>query len=179
MKILGLTALVAAGLLAGGGLIWRHFNQPLDWPTMENPNATMNPPNFEPVEEPLDGDHTYVDNPALFAVLEGSWESADGRWVLTMTGDAFDTQMSLSLDREKAAECGLSYTYLLPDPSPNRWTELRLEEKQLTDGSGTDFGIVDSLYHEGNTEEEGSGTLHLTVHLADRSEEEITLTQTS
>lgn len=174
MKILGLTVLVAAGLLAGGVLLLRHFAQPTDWPFMENPNAAMNPPDFEPVEEPLDGDHTYVDNPALFAVLEGRWESADGRWALTMTGDGFDTQMSLSLDGEKAAECGLSYTYLLPDSSPRRWTELRPGEKQLTGGRGT----IDSLYHEGGAEAEGSGTLHLTVYYEDKAEEEITLVKT-
>lgn len=30
-------ALALTALLAGGGLLWKHFNQPLDWPFMENP----------------------------------------------------------------------------------------------------------------------------------------------
>ena len=28
----------------------------------------------------LDGDHTYADNSVLWPVLEGTWESEDGRW---------------------------------------------------------------------------------------------------
>lgn len=124
----------------------------------------------------VDGDHTYMDNPKLFEVLEGCWESNDGRWALTITGEAFDTQMSLSLNGEAAVECNLDYTYLLPDSDPNRKTDLEPEMKQLTDGSGNSLGEIVSLYHRAD---EGDGTLHLTVRMMDESEEAITLYKTS
>ena len=64
-----------AGALVGIVLsgLYKHFvtDQIMDGGNgMENPDAAFL----------LDGDHTYVDNSALWPVLEGTWESEDGRW---------------------------------------------------------------------------------------------------
>ena len=67
--------ILLAGILVGLALsgLYKHFvtDQIMDGGDgMENPDAASL----------LDGDHTYVDNSALWPVLEGAWESADGRW---------------------------------------------------------------------------------------------------
>ncbi len=111
----------------------------------------------------LDGDHTYADNPALFAVLEGRWASADGYWLLTISGDPFDVRMTLSMGGEQVGECSLDFVYLLPDSSPNRETDLNPEAAQLTSHDGSILGEVVGLYHRVG---EDDGALHLTLTLA-------------
>ena len=63
------------GVLVGIALsvLYKHFvtDQIMDRGGMENPDFAY----------PLDGDRTYVDNSALWPVLEGTWKSTDGRWV--------------------------------------------------------------------------------------------------
>ena len=67
--------ILLAGILVGITLsgLYKHFvtDQIMDGGNgMENPDAAF----------PLDGDRTYADNFALWPVLEGTWESEDGRW---------------------------------------------------------------------------------------------------
>lgn len=104
----------------------------------------------------------------LYQMLEGNWQSADGRWGLTITRETVhNIRMVLSLDGEAAVECSLSYLY--SDPAE---TQLSPEESQLTDSGGNPLGEIKAFYHEGG---EGSGTLHLTLGLEDGAEEAITL----
>ena len=67
--------ILLAGILVGLAIsgLYKHFvtDRIMDGGNgMENPDAAFL----------LDGDHTYVDNDALWPVLEGAWESADDRW---------------------------------------------------------------------------------------------------
>lgn len=67
--------ILLAGILVGLALsgLYKHFvtDRIMDGGDgMENPDAAFL----------LDGDHTYADNSALWSVLEGTWESEDGRW---------------------------------------------------------------------------------------------------
>ena len=61
------------GVLVGIALsvLYKHFvtDRIMDRGGMENPDFAY----------PLDGDRTYVDNSALWPVLEGTWKSTDGR----------------------------------------------------------------------------------------------------
>ena len=71
--------ILLAGILVGLALsgLYKHFvtDRIMDGGNgMENPDAAFL----------LDGDHTYVDNSALWPVLEGTWESEDGRWQATI-----------------------------------------------------------------------------------------------
>ncbi len=82
-----------AGLALSG--LYRHFvtDQIMDGGGgMENPDAVR-----EDELQILDGDHTYVDNSALWPVLEGVWESGDGRWQAVI-GE--DSGIALTLDGE-------------------------------------------------------------------------------
>ena len=60
------------GVLVGIALsvLYKHFvtDRIMDRGGMENPDFAY----------PLDGDRTYVDNSALWPVLEGTWKSTDG-----------------------------------------------------------------------------------------------------
>lgn len=147
-------ALFLSALLAGGTLSYEEFI----------------------TDQILDGDHTYVDNSVLFEVLEGHWESPDGRWALTISGEAFEEYMSLSFQGEKTAECNLNFSYLLPDSNPYREKDLQPEVQQLTDSSGNSLGELVSLSHRAD---EGSGTLLLTIRLEGGSEETVILGKTS
>lgn len=167
---------------------------------LQNIAGEVNSLNPEPVEEPLDGDGTYVDNEALLQVLEGDWRSADGRWAMTVTPDGerwgltvervpYLASMALRLDGKPAAECGLSFQYLLPNSDPDGETAITMggtpmstdsvEDRHsvpFTDGAGNRLGALTGIYHRAG---DGSGTLHLTVCYEDKTEEEITLTKTS
>lgn len=167
VKVIAIAVLVFFVLLACG-LLWKHFitDRILDkgMEYGENQCGTV------------DGDHTYVDNQALFEVLDGRWVSEDDRWEIRISGDDFDTHMYLSLDGNNAMEYRLDYTYLLPDSDPNRETDLEPETKRLTDGSGNSLGEIVSLYHRAD---EGDGTLHLTVRLEGESDDTVILNKTS
>ena len=70
----------------------------------------------------LDGDHTYVDNGALWSMLEGTWESEDGRWQADI-GE--ESGIVLSADGETVLASPLDFTYLRPGKVV--WTELEVE----------------------------------------------------
>ena len=75
--------ILLAGILVGITLsgLYKHFatDRIMDGGDgMENPDAAFL----------LDGDHTYVDNSALWPVLEGTWESEDGRWQASISEES-------------------------------------------------------------------------------------------
>ena len=101
-----------AGTLVGVSLsgLYKHFvtDQIMDGGGgMENPDVIL----------PLDGDHTCVDNDALWPVLEGTWESADGRRQAVI-GE--ESGIALSVDGETVLTSSLYFTYLQPARSPGR-----------------------------------------------------------
>lgn len=162
LRILLIAAL--AGLALSG--LYRHFvtNQIMDGGGgMENPDAVR-----EDELQILDGDHTYVDNSALWPVLEGVWESGDGRWQAVI-GE--DSGIALTLDGETVLSCGLSFTYL--QPGRNEHTELFPDSRALRTPGGTEWGEITSLCHE--TGDGGSGALAMTLELPEGAEETVTL----
>ena len=124
---------------------------------MENPDAAFL----------LDGDHTYVDNDALWPVLEGAWESADGRWQADI-GE--ESGIVLRADGETVLTSPLHFTYLRPGKVV--WTELEVEKHELVTPEGVSLGRIADFGHEAS-DGEGSGTLTLT--LSGESEETVTL----
>lgn len=95
-----------AGALVGLALsgLHKHFvaDQIMDGGDgMENPEAAFL----------LDGDHTYVDNAILWPVLEGTWESEDGRWQADI-GE--ESGIILRADGETVLTSPLHFTYLQP-----------------------------------------------------------------
>ena len=127
---------------------------------MENPDAASL----------LDGDYTYVDNSALWPVLEGTWESEDGRWQATI-GE--ESSIVLSADGETVLESPLYFTYLRPGKVV--WTELEVEKHELVTPGGVLLGKIKDFGHEA-ADGEGSGTLTLT--LTDGSEGTVTFQKT-
>ena len=104
--------ILLAGILVGLALsgLYKHFvtDRLMDGGDgMENPDAAF----------PLDGDHTYVDNSALWPVLEGAWESEDGRWQADI-GE--ESGIVLSADGETVLASPLDFTYLRPARSSGR-----------------------------------------------------------
>ncbi len=161
--------LALAALMVGGMLAWKHFvvDRIMDGGNMENP--------FPESIYPLDGDHTYVANEEFFPLLEGVWQSGDGRWEMTVTGSASDPRMALSLDGQPAAGCSLHFTYLLPDSDPNRQTDLleaygmtapAVEVKDSGD-AGDGPAAITGLWHQAG---EDSGSLKMTIERQGESE---------
>lgn len=103
----------------------------------------------------VDGDRTYVDNGALLELLTGVWESADGRWTLTVTDDS---RAALALDGERVLETALDFTYLLPNAFSK--TEFTLDSHECCHGEEPAFAQVDYLWHESG---EGNGKLFMTI----------------
>ena len=108
--------ILLAGILVGLALsgLYKHFvtDRIMDGGDgMENPDAAFL----------LDGDHTYVDNDALWPVLEGAWESEDGRWQADI-GE--ESGIVLSADGETVLASPLDFTYLRPGKVV--WTELEV-----------------------------------------------------
>ena len=162
LRILLIAAL--AGLALSG--LYRHFvrDQIMDGGGgMENPDAVR-----EDELQILDGDHTYVDNSALWPVLEGVWESGDGRWQAVI-GE--DSGIALTLDGETVLCCGLSFTYL--QPGRNEQTELYPDSRALRAPDGAEWGEITSLCHEAG--DGGSGALAMTLELPEGAEETVTL----
>ena len=127
---------------------------------MENPDAAFL----------LDGDHTYVDNSILWPVLEGTWESEDGRWQASISEES---GIVLSADGETVLVSPLYFTYLRPGEVV--WTELEVEEHELVTPGGVLLGKIKDFGHEAS-DGEGSGTLTLT--LTDGSEGTVTFQKT-
>ena len=157
--------ILLAGILVGLALsgLYKHFvtDQIMDGGDgMENPDAASL----------LDGDYTYVDNSVLWPVLEGTWESEDGRWQATI-GE--ESSIVLSADGETVLESPLYFTYLRPGKVV--WTELEVEKHELVTPGGVLLGKIKDFGHEAS-DGEGSGTLTLT--LTDGSEGTVTFQKT-
>ena len=157
--------ILLAGILMGLALsgLYKHFvtDQIMDGGDgMENPDAAFL----------LDGDHTYVDNDALWPVLEGAWESADDRWQADI-GE--ESGIVLSADGETVLASPLDFTYLRPGKVV--WTELEVEKHELVTPEGVSLGRIADFGHEAS-DGEGSGTLTLT--LSGGSEGTVTLLKT-
>lgn len=129
---------------------------------MENPEAAFL----------LDGDHTYADNSILWSVLEGTWESEDGRWQASI-GE--ESGIVLSADGETVLAFPLDFTYLRPGKVV--WTELEVEERELVTPDGVSLGRIREFGHEA-ADGEGSGTLELKLERPDESEETVTFQKT-
>ena len=120
----------------------------------------------------LDGDHTYADNDALWPVLEGAWESENGRWQADI-GE--ERGIVLRADGETVLTSLLHFTYL--QPGKVVWTELEAEERELVTPEGASLGRIKEFGHE-SSEGEGSGTLELTLERPDEGEETVTFQKT-
>ena len=159
--------ILLAGILVGLALsgLYKHFvtDQIMDGGDgMENPDAAFL----------LDGDHTYVDNDALWPVLEGTWESEDGRWQASI-GE--ESGIVLRADGETVLVSPLYFTYLRPGKVV--WTELEVEKRELVTPGGVLLGKIKDFGHEAS-DGEGSGTLELTLERPDESEETVTFQKT-
>lgn len=155
------------GVLAGIALsgLYKHFvtDRIMDGGNgMENPDAASL----------LDGDHTYVDNSVLWPVLEGTWESEDGRWQADI-GE--ESGIVLRADGENVLVSPLDFTYLRPGKVV--WTELEVEECELVTPGGVLLGKIKDFGHEA-ADGEGSGTLELTLERPDEGEETVTFQKT-
>ena len=156
-----------AGILVGitfSGL-YKHFvtDRIMDGGNgMENPDAAFL----------LDGDQTYADNSALWPVLEGTWESEDGRWQASISEES---GIVLRADGETVLVSPLYFTYLRPGKVV--WTELEAEERELVTPEGASLGRIKEFGHE-SSEGEGSGTLELTLERPDEGEETVTFQKT-
>lgn len=157
--------ILLAGIFVGLTLsgLYKHFvtDRIMDGGNgMENPDAAFL----------LDGDHTYVDNSALWPVLEGTWESEDGRWQASISEES---GIVLSADGETVLVSPLYFTYLRPGKVV--WTELEVEEHELVTPGGVSLGKIKDFGHEASDGED-SGTLTLT--LTDGSEGTVTFQKT-
>lgn len=159
--------ILLAGILVGLALsgLYKHFvtDRIMDGGDgMENPDAASL----------LDGDHTYVDNSVLWPVLEGTWESEDGRWQADI-GE--ESGIVLRADGETVLVSPLYFTYLRPGKVV--WTELEVEKRELVTPGGVLLGKIKDFGHEAS-DGEGSGTLELTLERPDESEETVTFQKT-
>lgn len=162
--VLVLAVLTAAGLLA-----YQYFATWLvtDKGGMENSDSD----DFESPEDPgqvemLDGDYTYVDNYILLPVLVGTWESANGRYGMTLSED---DQIRLTMDGETVLEDTYSFTYLQPGIVYS--TDLLLGKWELTKPDGTVCQICD-LHHEVSDSDE-NGRIILSLSGGSNKTEEI------
>ena len=156
--------ILLAGILVGLALsgLYKHFvtDRIMDGGDgMENPDTVF----------PLDGDHTYVDNGALWSMLEGTWESADGRRQAIIDEDS---GIVLSADGETVLASPLDFTYLRPGKVV--WTELEVDERELVTPDGASLGRIKEFGYEAS-DGEGSGTLTMTLSLSGGSKETVTL----
>ena len=155
--------ILLAGILVGITLsgLYKHFvtDQIMDGGDgMENPDAAFL----------LDGDHTYADTSALWPVLEGTWESEDGRWQADI-GE--ESGIVLRADGETVLTSPLHFTYLRPGKVV--WTELEVEKHELVTPDGVSLGRIREFSHEA-ADGKGSGTLTLKLERPDESVETVT-----
>ena len=159
--------ILLAGILVGLAIsgLYKHFVtvRIMDGGNgMENPDAAFL----------LDGDDTYVDNDALWPVLEGARESADDRWQADI-GE--ESGIVLRADGETVLASPLDFTYLRPGKVV--WTELEVEERELVTPDGASLGRIKEFGYEAS-DGEGSGTLELTLEQPDESKETVTFQKT-
>ena len=154
-----------AGLIIGFAVaaLYRHF---VTDSIMDGGGGMENPEYLEI----LDGDHSYIDNSALWPVLEGTWESSDGRWLALIDEGS---GLELRLGGETVLSCGLSFTYL--QPGRNEQTGLFPDETELRAQDGSELGEIEYLCHESG---DGCGTLRMELELPDGTEETIKLQKT-
>lgn len=124
MKILGLTVLVAAGLLAGGVLLLRHFAQPLDWPYMENPQGPM------------------------LSLLNSQWTSEDGMWSAEIDTTVHPCTLYLRDQQDLVYSGGFTFDFNQYESDLNDRTELDLDDKQFKSEDGNVSSTIESLYVE-------------------------------
>lgn len=150
---------LAAALLAGK-LAFRHFvtDRIMDRGGMEAPTS-------EDTLEMLDGDGTCVANGILLELLAGSWTSADGDWVMSITQEG---TMTLALEGDTVLETSLQFTYLQPGEVPG--TELFPDSVTLRRRDGTSIGEIVKLFHESG---EGYGTICLERKCRDGTSESV------
>lgn len=129
-----------------------------------------------------DGDGTVAYNAMLFHTVEGTWQSEDGRFELTITGRINEAQMTLSLDGETAGECGMNFALLYLDRYPNPETEL-LKARGTLGMSGMSISLASKPVSELTSEELAerirkgeSGPLPLTLALSDGTKRSAELT---
>ncbi len=156
-----------AGILVGLVLsgLYKHFvtDQIMDGGNgMENPDAAF----------PLDGDRTYVDNSDLWPVLEGIWESENGRWQAVI-GE--ESGIVLRADGETVLTSPLYFTYLRPGKVD--WTALETEDRALVTPAGAPLGEIEDFGYEAGRGED-SGTLVLKLEHPDDSEKTVTFQKT-
>ncbi len=156
--------ILLAGILVGLALsgLYKHFvtDQIMDGGNgMENPDAAFL----------LDGDHTYVDNSALWPVLEGTWESEDGRWQATI-GE--ESGIVLRADGETVLETPLDFTYIPHKKIQD--TGLMLDNCVLQKADGTELGKILDVYHCAGAGED-SGRLELTVDWSEAADKVVEL----
>ena len=166
MKKMLIIIAAAAALTVGGVFAFRRYiaYHTLDKGNMENPligeldGLTV---------EMVDGNFTYVDNGVLMEVITGSWESDDGRFILTIREDE---TFSLTLDGETVMEDTLQFTYLQPGKVFS--TEFNLSSYELKDGRGR----IDAFIHHAS--DEGSGEIRMDIVDADENRETVTFHMT-
>ena len=161
LKRIVFIVLALALLILTGFYLYRHFvtNQIMDGGGgMENPNAI----------QVLDGDHTYVNNSILWPVLEGVWDSGDGRWQAVI---GQESGITLRMDGETLLNGALYFTYL--QPGKILQTELSLDKYTLCASDGTNLGEITYFCHE--TADGGSGTLRMELAFPDDTEKMIKL----
>ena len=154
---------VAAVLLLGGALVFRHYIMARvpDIGGMENPNAT------DPeVVHPLDGDFTYVNNGALLQVIVGTWESTDGGYAMTLDDDC---HILITRDGETVLDDHIQFIYLQPGKVIH--TDFNLDSRELKG-----VGQIVSLCHEAG---DNGGEILLEVTRADGSSLGIVFQKTS
>lgn len=156
-----------AGILVGLVLsgLYKHFvtDQIMDGGNgMENPDAAFL----------LDGDRTYVDNSILWPVLEGIWESENGRWQAVI-GE--ESGIVLRADGETVLTSPLYFTYLRPGKVD--WTALETEDRALVTPAGAPLGEIEDFGYEAGRGED-SGTLVLKLEHPDDSEKTVTFQKT-
>lgn len=146
--------ILLAGILVGLALsgLYKHFvtDRIMDGGNgMENPDAAFL----------LDGDHTYVDNSALWPVLAGTWESPEDG-------------LTLRLDGETVLETPLDFTYIPRKKIQD--TGLMLDNRVLQKADGTEWGKILDVYHCAGAGED-SGRLELTVDWSEAADKVVEL----
>lgn len=158
-KIIIILIVILILILGGVILFWKYtHDHTLDKNGMENPD-------YKDII-PLDGDYTYVANEVLLEVIEGTWNSADGHWKLTI---GKEYELKLEAGGECVLEDTLNYTYLQPGPVSQ--TEFRVNTPEITIPDGEKKVEIGEFFHKVG---EGRGNIILEIVYEDGREEMIT-----